>query len=80
MFSITLIATLILLICLDTKVSPALQLHEKNLKKAQLISDINNKLLNRPGPLELIEKRILGADKSLTEAIKGELNQDFLYF
>ena len=48
-----------------------MQLHERNLKKAQLRADINNKLLNRPGPLELVEKRILGADKSLTEAING---------
>lgn len=56
----------------DTKAAPSLQEYQRKLKKARLADDLNDKLLNRPGPLELVEYGILVSDTSLTEAIKGE--------
>jgi hypothetical protein len=56
----------------DSKAAPSLQEHQRKLKKARLADDLNDKLLNRPGPLELVEYGILVSDTSLTEAIKGE--------
>jgi hypothetical protein len=57
----------------DSKAAPSLQEHQRKLKKARLVDDLNDKLLNRPGPLELVEYGILVSDTSLTEAIKGKL-------
>ncbi len=57
----------------DSKAAPSLQEHQRKLKKARLADDLNDKLLNRPGPLELVEYGILVSDTSLTEAIKGEV-------
>jgi hypothetical protein len=42
------------------------------LKRARLADDLNEKIAQRPGPMELVEKNILPVESSLKEAIIGE--------
>ena len=44
------------------------------LKRARLADNLNEKLAQRPGPLELVEKNILPVDSSVKQAIIGEGN------
>ena len=55
----------------DTSAYDSLVANQKELKKAQLVDDLNEKLFNRPGVFELVEKNILPADDTVTEALKG---------
>ena len=55
----------------DTKVDPSLQERQRQLKRARLQDSLSDRLANRPGPLELIERKILQADGELTDAIEG---------
>ena len=55
----------------DTSAHDSLVAHQKELKKAQLVDDLNEKIFFRPGVFELVEKNILPADDSVTEALKG---------
>ncbi|OXB57547.1 hypothetical protein ASZ78_009305 [Callipepla squamata] len=41
------------------------------LKRARLADDLNEKIAQRPGPMELVEKNILPVDSSVKEAIIG---------
>lgn len=43
------------------------------LKRARLADDLNEKIAQRPGPMELVEKNILPVDSSVKEAIVGKL-------
>lgn len=43
------------------------------LKRARLADDLNEKIAQRPGPMELVEKNILPVDSSVKEAIIGKL-------
>lgn len=54
----------------DTSVSPGLQDKQRQLKKARLADDLNDRLSHRPGPLELIKGNILVADERVAQAIK----------
>ena len=55
----------------DSKAAPLLQLKCNALKRARLADDLNEKLANRPGPLELVESGILlSTDSSLNEMLK----------
>jgi hypothetical protein len=42
------------------------------LKRARLADNLNEKIAQRPGPMELVEKNILPVDDSVKEAIIGE--------
>lgn len=42
------------------------------LKRARLADDLNEKIAQRPGPMELVEKNILPVDSSVKEAITGK--------
>lgn len=42
------------------------------LKRARLADDLNEKIAQRPGPMELVEKNILPVDSSMKEAIIGK--------
>lgn len=44
---------------------------QRKLKKAKLTDELNEKIANRPGPLELVEQSILEAEDPLKTAIKG---------
>ena len=41
------------------------------MKRARLADDLNEKIAQRPGPMELVEKNILPVDSTLKEAMKG---------
>ena len=44
------------------------------LKKARLADSLNDHLIHRPGPLELVQKNILHApDATIDQAIKGTI-------
>lgn len=53
---------------------PAIQRKAEELKRCKLKDDLNKKLQRRPGPLELITKKILQADAELEQAIQGYLS------
>lgn len=61
----------------DSQCAPSLQHAERALKRARLADELNNRLLNRPGPLDLIQNNILHIDTNqypdLEQAIQGEL-------
>ncbi|XP_064416858.1 myocardin isoform X2 [Latimeria chalumnae] len=42
-------------------------------KKARLAEDLNEKILHRPGPLELVEKNIFPLNSSIKDAMKGRI-------
>lgn len=43
------------------------------LKRARLADNLNERLAQRPGPMELVEKNILPVDSSVKQAIIGEM-------
>ena len=55
----------------DTTVHPSLQERQRQLKKARLQDSLSDRLANRPGPLELVERNILQGEQQLVETIKG---------
>jgi hypothetical protein len=56
----------------ETGAEPSLQATQMKLKRARLADDLNEKLAQRPGPMELVEKNILPVEPSIKEAIIGE--------
>lgn len=56
---------------LDTTIDPSLQDKQRQLKKARLADDLNDRLSHRPGPLELVKGNILHADEKFAQAVKG---------
>ncbi|KAI0982968.1 hypothetical protein GJ496_009762 [Pomphorhynchus laevis] len=57
----------------DTHVAPSLQVYEQSLKRARLADNLNDKLLKRPGPLELVEHNILQTDPIVKEVLRDGL-------
>lgn len=41
------------------------------LKRARLADDLNEKIAQRPGPMELVEKNILAVEPAVKEAAHG---------
>lgn len=62
-----------LLSMIETSAEPSLQAKQLKLKRARLADDLNEKIAQRPGPMELVEKNILPVESSLKEAIIGEV-------
>lgn len=62
----------------ETVAEPSLQATQLKLKRARLADDLNEKIAQRPGPMELVEKNILPVDSSVKEAIIGE-NPNYIY-
>lgn len=58
---------------LETFAEPSLQATQMKLKRARLADDLNEKIAQRPGPMELVEKNILPVDSSVKEAIIGKI-------
>lgn len=56
----------------DTTVDPSLQERQRQLKRARLQDSLSERLINRPGPLELVERNILPIDPEFENAIQGE--------
>ena len=63
-----------LLSTVETSAEPSLQAKQLKLKRARLADDLNEKIAQRPGPMELVEKNILPVDSSVKEAIIGKSN------
>ncbi|KFV89618.1 MKL/myocardin-like 2, partial [Fulmarus glacialis] len=61
---------------LETFAEPSLQATQMKLKRARLADDLNEKIAQRPGPMELVEKNILPVDSSVKEAIIGKFGQE----
>lgn len=59
----------------ETQAEPSLQATQMKLKRARLADGLNEKIAQRPGPMELVEKNILPVDSSVKEAITGK--QDY---
>lgn len=59
----------------ETGAEPSLQATQMRLKRARLADNLNEKISQRPGPMELVEKNILPVDSTLKQAIIGE-NQE----
>jgi hypothetical protein len=58
----------------ETEVAPLLQEKQRMLKRARLADSLNDHLIHRPGPLELVQKNILHAgDVDVDAAIKGNI-------
>ncbi|XP_051569952.1 myocardin-related transcription factor A isoform X2 [Myxocyprinus asiaticus] len=53
----------------ETSAEPSLQAKQLLLKRARLADDLNDKISQRPGPMELIHKNILPVHSSLKQAI-----------
>lgn len=49
-----------------------MQATQMKLKRARLADDLNEKIAQRPGPMELVEKNILPVDTGVTEAVAGK--------
>ncbi|XP_018612850.2 myocardin-related transcription factor B isoform X2 [Scleropages formosus] len=59
----------------ESVAEPSLQATQLKLKRARLADDLNEKIAQRPGPMELVEKNILPVDSSVKEAIiDGEVD------
>ena len=56
----------------ETGAEPSLQATQMRLKRARLADDLNEKISQRPGPMELVVKNILPVDSSVKDAIIGE--------
>ena len=56
---------------LDTSAAGCIVANQKDLKKAKLVDDLNDKLASRPGVFELVERNIIPANKNVQDAIKG---------
>lgn len=55
----------------ETGAEPSLQATQMKLKRARLADNLNEKIAQRPGPMELVEKNILPVDSNLKQAIIG---------
>lgn len=63
---------IILCVCLsETQAEPSLQATQMKLKRARLADDLNEKIAQRPGPMELVEKNILPVDSADKEDTDG---------
>lgn len=63
----------------ETSAEPSLQAKQLKLKRARLADDLNEKIAQRPGPMELVEKNILPVESSLKEAIIGKVRGGSLW-
>uniref|UniRef100_F7C2R3 Myocardin related transcription factor B n=1 Tax=Monodelphis domestica TaxID=13616 RepID=F7C2R3_MONDO len=61
----------------ETFAEPSLQATQMKLKRARLADDLNEKIAQRPGPMELVEKNILPVDSCVKEAIIGVGQEDY---
>lgn len=55
----------------ETGAEPSLQATQMKLKRARLADNLNEKIAQRPGPMELVEKNIIPVDSTLKQAIIG---------
>lgn len=71
-FLVCMLNTAIYVDLAETVAEPSLQATQLKLKRARLADDLNEKIAQRPGPMELVEKNILPVASSVKEAIIGK--------
>ena len=59
---------------------PMVSATHQRLKRARIEQDLDSKIKNRPGPLELIEGSILKAEHFVEQAVKGGCFEHFKHF
>lgn len=55
----------------ETQASPSLQATQMKLKRARLADNLNEKIAQRHGPMELVEKNILPVNSATEDAPSG---------
>lgn len=60
----------------ETQAEPSLQATQMALKRARLTDDLNEKIAQRPGPMELVEKKILAVEPAAVETPHGRSSSD----
>ncbi|KAF3818976.1 hypothetical protein GH733_012393 [Mirounga leonina] len=63
----------------QTFAEPSLQATQMKLKRARLADDLNEKIAQRPGPMELVEKNILPVDSSVGKEDYPQTQGDFSF-
>lgn len=64
--------TLCVLVCSsETQAEPSLQAKQMKLKRARLADNLNEKIAQRPGPMELVEKNILPVNSATEDVPRG---------
>lgn len=59
-------------LCLsETQAEASLHATQMQLKRARLADDLNEKIAQRPGPMELVEKNILPVDSAGDKVLHG---------
>ena len=67
---------LIISLFLDTRVDPSLVDNLGKLERQKIADHLNERLLSRPGPIELIQDRILPVESQIQNAIEQNVNFD----
>lgn len=55
----------------ETQAEPSLQATQMKLKRARLADNLNEKIAQRPGPMELVEKNILPVNSAREDVPSG---------
>lgn len=55
----------------ETQAEPSLQATQMKQKRARLADNLNEKIAQRPSPMELVEKNILPVDPTVEEVLDG---------
>lgn len=64
--------TLCVFVCSsETQTEPSLQATQMKLKRARLADNLNEKIAQRPGPMELVEKNILPVNSANEDVPSG---------
>ena len=64
----------------DSQCAPSLQIAERALKRARLADELNTRLVNRPGPLDLIQNNILHIDTNEHPNLERAIQGFYYYF
>ena len=67
---------LVISLFLDTRVDPSLVDNLGKLERQKIADHLNERLLSRPGPIELIQDRILPVESQIQNAIEQNVNFD----
>ncbi|KAK5967937.1 RPEL repeat protein, partial [Trichostrongylus colubriformis] len=63
----------------DGRVAPLIEQRARLLRQDRIRRNLSRKLEARPGPLELVTRKILQADADLEQAIEGDFFVEFIF-
>ena len=61
----------------DPSVGPLVYERSHQLRKRSLVANLNRKLRSRPGPLDLVTRKILQVDAEVEQAVQGQSFHNF---